>query len=479
MNRLWVRLTLAFVAITLIGIAVVALIADWSANNIFRQYLARQESLAQSGVLDSLATFYQQRGTWDGVETMLVNANLVVPRGRGQGASGRGRPPLVLADASGAVVFDERGTGIGATISAEDRAGALQVVVSGKPVGYLLFGSQGRGALAPGEQAFLDQLRVGFVIAALVASVIGIALGLIISRAIAAPLAQVAHSARAFAARDWHMRAPVRGADEIAQVAREFNAMADELQRAETVRRNLMADIAHELRTPLTVLQGNLSAMLDEVYPLNREEIATLYDETRVLNRLVNDLRDLSLAEAGQLVLDARKFEIAEIIAPVVSNFALAAEMQNVRLTTNIQSDLPQVIADPDRLAQILRNLVSNALRHTPSDGAITIECHSENSGHSEQSEESPPHHASPIASLRVTEYIRVSVRDTGEGIAPDDLPRVFDRFYRGDKSRARSSGGTGLGLAIAKTWVEAMRGKIGVTREPGQGTEFWFTVPV
>jgi two-component system OmpR family sensor kinase/two-component system sensor histidine kinase BaeS len=473
MNRLWVRLTLAFVAITLVGIAVVAIIADWSANNIFRQYLARQDALAQSGVLESLATYYQQRGTWDGVDAMLVNANLVVPRGRGQGASGRGRPPLVLADANGVVVFDERGAGTGATISAEDRAGALQVVASGRPVGYLLFGSQGRGALAPGEQAFLDQLRVGFVIAALVASVVGIALGLMIGRAIAAPLAQVAQSARAFAARDWRVRAPVRGADEIAQVAREFNAMADELQRAETLRRNLMADIAHELRTPLTVLQGNLSAMLDEVYPLNRAEIATLYDETRVLNRLVNDLRDLSLAEAGQLKLDTRKFGIAEIITPVVSNFTLAAEAQNVRLTTHLENNLPQVLADPDRLAQILRNLVSNALRHTPRDGEIKIECHSE------RSEESPLDHARPFASLRVTEYVRVSVRDSGAGIAPDDLPRVFDRFYRGDKSRARARGGTGLGLAIAKTWVEAMRGKIGVTSEPGHGAEFWFTVPV
>ncbi|MBI5301902.1 MAG: HAMP domain-containing histidine kinase [Chloroflexi bacterium] len=458
MNRLWVRLTLAFLIVTLVGVAVVALIADWSANNTFRQYLARQDALTQSGALDALAAFYQQRGTWDGVETMLVNANLVLPagRGRGQASQGRGRPPLVLADASGRVVFDERGTMVGTTISPEDRAGALQVVSDGKTVGYLLFGSQGRGALAPGEQAFLDQLRVGFIVAGLIASTLGVLLGLVISRTVAAPLAQVAQAARGFAARDWHARASVRGAEEIAEVAREFNTMADELQRAETLRRNLMADIAHELRTPLTVLQGNLSAMLDEVYPLDRAEIATLYDETRVLARLVNDLRELSLAESGQLPLNVQAVEVAALAQTAVANFQAAADLQNVRVTCDA-SDALLARADPDRLAQVFRNLLSNALRHTPSGGAIRVRC--------------SVFDGQP-------EFVTVSVQDTGDGIAPEDLPRVFDRFYRGDKSRARASGGTGLGLAIAKSLIEAMGGKIGVESERGKGSRFWFTVP-
>jgi len=456
MNRLWVRLTLAFVAVTLVGVAIVAAIADWSANNTFRQYLARQDALAQSGVLEALSVFYQQRGTWDGVDAMLINANLVVPRGRGQGGGasgqGRGRPPLALADANGVIVFDERGAGVGTTISAEDRTSALFVVANGKPVGYLMFGAQGRGALAPAEQAFLDQLRIGFVIAGLVAVVLGVVLAIILSRTLAAPLANVVSAARKFAAHDWQARVPVRGADEIAEVAREFNAMADDLQRAETLRRNLMADIAHELRTPITVLQGNLSAMLDEVYPLNREEIATLFDETRVLARLVNDLRELSLAEAGQLPLNLQSVNVAEIARTAVANFSVAAEAQAVQITLEATQDL-NANADPDRLTQVLLNLISNALRHTPSNGKISIQCSA------------------------INEQCVVSVTDTGEGIMPEDVPHVFDRFYRGDKSRARERGGTGLGLAIVKSLVEAMGGSIGVESERGKGSRFWFTL--
>jgi two-component system OmpR family sensor kinase/two-component system sensor histidine kinase BaeS len=214
-----------------------------------------------------------------------------------------------------------------------------------------------------------------------------------------------------------------------------------------------MADIAHELRTPLTVLQGNLSAMLDGVYPLERAEIATLYDETRLLNRLVDDLRELALAEAGQLQLNLQATDVAAIIESTVASFAVAAEMQGVRLDIDAKN-LPRANADPDRLAQVLRNLISNALRHTPNDGVVTV------AGQTEQSK------------------ICVSVTDTGEGIAPADLAHVFDRFYRGDKSRARASGGTGLGLAIAKTQIEAMGGQIGVTSEPGRGARFWFTLP-
>jgi len=216
-----------------------------------------------------------------------------------------------------------------------------------------------------------------------------------------------------------------------------------------------MADVAHELRTPLTVLQGNLRAMLDEVYPLDRAEIATLYDETRLLSRLVDDLRELALADTGQLQLNVQTVEIGETSRAVVASFSAVADAQNVRLT--IEGDeRVRVRADPDRLAQILRNLLANALRYTPNGGSITVS-----------------------AQTLSEDTLRVSVADTGEGIAAEDLPHVFDRFYRGDKSHRRSSGSTGLGLAIAKAWVEAMGGTIGVESGRRRGSRFWFTLPV
>ncbi|MEK7324020.1 MAG: ATP-binding protein, partial [Chloroflexota bacterium] len=241
---------------------------------------------------------------------------------------------------------------------------------------------------------------------------------------------------------------------EVADVANAFNDMADSLQRAETLRRNLMADIAHELRTPLTVLQGNLRALLDGVYPLELGEIATLYDETRLLNRLVDDLRELSLAEAGQLRLNLQATDVRALLQTAAS-FAPVAEAQDLSLAVEMNDGLPLVNTDPDRLAQVIRNLLSNALRHTPGGGKVTVSASTEK------------------------KMIRVVVADTGDGIPADELPYVFDRFYRGDKSRARASGGSGLGLAIAKTWVAAMGGEIGVESEPGRGSRFWFTVPV
>jgi two-component system OmpR family sensor kinase/two-component system sensor histidine kinase BaeS len=315
----------------------------------------------------------------------------------------------------------------------------------------------GAGALAPAEQSFLNQLRSTLIIAALAAGGLGILLGVAISWSLAAPLASVARAARAFANHKWDQRVNVGGAAtrEVAEVANAVNAMADSLQQAETLRRQLMADIAHELRTPLTVLQGNLRALLDGVYPLELGEIATLYDETRLLNRLVDDLRELSLAEAGQLQLNLRATDIRALLQTAAASFMPVAEAQAVSLALEATDTMPLATSDPDRLAQVVRNLLSNALRHTPGGGNVTLSASAEK------------------------KMIRVVVADTGDGIPAEELPRVFDRFYRGDMSRARARGGSGLGLAIAKTWVMALGGEIGVESAPDQGSRFWFTVPV
>jgi two-component system OmpR family sensor kinase/two-component system sensor histidine kinase BaeS len=445
MNRLWVRLSIAFVFVAVISALAVAVLATSVASTQFQQYVARRDLLAQTGVLEDLAAYYETNGTWAGVEPVLAQL-----AGRGQG---RGRPPLLLADAAGSIVYDERNVRVGTALSDSERDNALPIEVNGVAAGYLLLGAQGRGALAQSDQDYLVQLRSTLIIAALFAAGLGIIIGLVISRTVSKPLSRLAQAARAFAAHNWAQRVQTSGTEEVAEVAFAFNDMADAVQQAEALRRNLMADVAHELRTPLTVLQGNLRAMLDGVYPLERGEIATLYDETRLLNRLVDDLRELALAEARQLKLNIEPIDLAPIIRSTAANFMPVAEERGLTLQAKIDRAV-EVRADPDRVAQVLRNLIANALWHTPPQGNITIEAQLTDRGW------------------------RINVSDTGEGIVLEDLPHVFDRFYRADKSRTRHNGGSGLGLAIAKSLVEAMGGQIGVESEPGKGSRFWFTLP-
>lgn len=458
MNRLWLRLTAAFVVVTLVGVGTVALLADWNTSNQFRQYVSYQDELAQKELADDLAEYYQQRGSWDGVGAVFA------PRGRPPmrrplpGSYGPGRP-LLIADASGRVVYDPSGLRTGSTLDSREREACAPIVAQGKLVGYVELADFPRGVITPPEQGFLDQLRGTLIIAALAAGGLGILMGLLISRTLAAPLAELARAARAFAAGDWGRRVSVHGiarTAEVTEVARAFNDMADALHHAETLRRNLMADVAHELRTPLTVLQGNLRALLDGVYPLERSEIATLYDETRLLSRLVDDLRQLALAEAGQLPLNLQTLDVKTLAQAAANKFAAVAEERGVALAIEIPEQLPEVRADTDRLMQVLTNLLGNALRHTACGGRITLRAEEVNTAQGDM--------------------VRISVSDTGEGIAAEDLPHVFDRFYRADRSRR--GGSTGLGLAIAKSFVEALGGAIDVESAQGQGSCFWFTLP-
>ncbi|MEP7200742.1 MAG: ATP-binding protein, partial [Chloroflexota bacterium] len=459
MNRLWLRLTAAFVLVTLVGVGTVALLAAWNAGNQFRQYVYHQDELAQTDLTNELADFYQQHGSWDGVGAVFTPFGR--PGTRRPPPGDRRRPIPLIADANGRVVFDPSGQRMGSVLDNREREVSAPVVAQGKVVGYAALNDFPRGLITPPEQGFLDQLYRTLVVAALAAGGVGIALGLLISRTLAAPLAELASAARAFAAHDWERRVRAQGiaqTAEVTAVARAFNDMADSLQHAETLRRNLMADVAHELRTPLTVLQGNLRALLDGVYPLERSEIATLYDETRLLNRLVDDLRQLALAEAKQLPLNLQVIDLGALLQTTANTFAAAADARDVSMRVELPDHLPAVRADADRLTQVLQNVLNNALRHTPSGGRITL--------------------AAGQTKTAQGEMLRVSVRDTGEGIAAADVPHVFDRFYRADRSRSQRGGSTGLGLAIAKSFVEAMGGTIGVESVRGQGSHFWFTLP-
>ncbi|HSN76037.1 MAG TPA: ATP-binding protein [Anaerolineae bacterium] len=455
MNRLSVRLTLAILATTLLAVGVVALLANRATGSEFRRYLAAGQLASAQNLAPELVAYYAAQGSWDGVAAQLDGAVGASGRGRGAGAmAGRGGMwTLQLADGAGQVLYDSAGGALGATLSRDERETAMPIVVDGATVGYLLALTPGSAQLAGAEQAFLDRINQALLVGAAFALLLGVLVGVVLARTLAAPLGQVSAAAGAIAAGDLSQRVPERGTVETQALARSFNQMAGNLEQAEQLRRNLLADVAHELRTPLTVIQGNLQALLDGVYPLERAEIATIYDETRLLSRLVADLRELAQAEAGQLKLHLGPVDVAAVLAQTVDSFALLAQQEQVSLHLDLSVDLPPTLADSDRLAQVLRNLLANAIRHAAPGGHVQVTVRPDQG------------------------RLRFSVADDGPGIPAADLPHVFDRFWRGDPARSRDSGGSGLGLAITRHLVEAQGGVIGVESHEGRGTEFWFTL--
>ena len=270
------------------------------------------------------------------------------------------------------------------------------------------------------------------------------------------PLRQIFHAIDSVSEGDLAVRVPDDDSPQFGELIKRFNKMVGELERAEQQRRNLTADIAHELRTPLHIIQGNLEGVLDGVYQPTAEHINATLDETRLLTRLVNDLQTLSLAESGHLPLHATRFRLADLIEDIVSSFSSQAESQRIVLKTTLPDAEQTLTADYDRLNQVLSNLVSNALRHTPAGGTISIEAGS-----------------APGAERSV----RIQVKDTGSGIASEDLPFIFDRFWRGDRSRTERTH-SGLGLSIARQLIHAHGGTIEAQSILGLGSNFIIELP-
>ena len=482
MNRLRVQLVLAFSLVVLIAVGAIATLVLRTTDTQFRRYITHSDMQASGSGLQQLITYYDSTGSWDGIERILDRATFVgqlppeipgftsspypypysYPRLGRSFAAAPGAVDVILADKRGRVVYDSTGEATGDRLPSADRSQALPIARDdGEVIGYLLLSLPGGDdRLGELELRYLDRMRNILFTGAALAVGVALIMGFVLSRSLTAPLQRLAAAARAVATGDLGQRVRVEGSEEMVEVARAFNDMTLALGESERQRRNMVADVAHELRSPLTVLQGNLRAMLDGVYDLDVAEISSLYDETRLLSRLVDDLRDLALADAGQLRLALRPVDLGSLIRNATDTLASAAEGQGVTLTDRLDGDLPPVQADADRLSQVLRNLLINALRHTPSGGSVTVTAARNGGG-----------------------GVEVAVSDTGEGIAPEDLGRVFERFWRSDPARTRTGGlgrmgSTGLGLSVAQSLVEAHGGRIWVESAPGRGSTFRFTVP-
>ena len=304
-------------------------------------------------------------------------------------------------------------------------------------------------------ETFQNAVLSSLLVAGLASLLAGLGTSLLLTREILRPLRQITQSSRRIANGHYDERVAVPGSDELALMATDFNQMAEALERIEQQRVALIGNVSHELRTPLSGIEGYLEGMMDGVMPKNEETFAYMYQEVRRLRRLVDDLQALSRVEAGQMSLNLRKFDLIPIVKRIVAHLNPQAIAQNLILTAGYPQAKVWVQGDPDRVAQILVNLVGNAIHYTPEGGRITIQVNVERS------------------------VVHIIVQDTGLGIPAEVLPYIFERFYRVDASRARSSGGSGIGLTISRHLAWAMGGELSAASDgPGQGSAFMFTLP-
>lgn len=478
-NSLIFKLMGAFLLVIAIGSMVISVLTSQATQKAFSLYTTRNGQIWGQQLAPVLADYFIQTNGWQGVDTILqsdistqyapMGTGNMMGHGNGLGQqSGNGMMSaldqrLILIDAQGIVVSDTLNELVGKQISATELINGTPITVNDNLVGTLLITPNNLSQSGSPAGEFLASVNQAIISSAVIAGIIAMILGAVIFFQITAPLRQLRKAATAITAGDLNQRVVIRSRDEFGELGLTFNKMAESLSKVETQRQHLMADVAHELRTPLAAIQGTLEAMQDGVLPLDEEQISALHAETTLLNRLIGDLRLLSLAEAGQLKLELQETDPGEVIQQIVERMKPQASQKGVHLEAVVPVDIPEIWLDPDRIAQVLNNLISNALRYTPEGGTISVQ----------------------TSFLSDVNSLHVSVTDTGSGIDPENLPFVFDRFYRADKSRTRSSGGSGLGLAIVKQLVEAHGGEVHAENSLFQngnqkryGAKFSFTLP-
>lgn len=461
----YAKLMAAFLLVVLVTGLSVTWLVDQATRREFQLFTTAVSQRQAERIAPLLAAYYEINGSWDGVEETLSFRSSEHGAGMRPGMPMFGGNPQDMWKAMGTEVFIVDPTGTIIAASDQELVGAdadktsltqgVAIHLNGELVGTVLVTV---GAFSgPQNDVFLGQVSRATLLAALIAGLVALVLGGFITWGVTRPVRQLTQAADAIAAGDLSQRVDVKSSDEVGDLANAFNQMASELEQAETLRRQMTADIAHELRTPLSVIQGNVEALQDGVFPLTTEALEPIRDKTKLLGRLVEDLRELALAEAGRMPLDRQPTDLRTLAEKVVTGFQPSAEAKAIELAIEARPDLPEADVDSQRIEQVLMNLLTNALRHTPENGRITIAI-SNQDAHS--------------FTLRVT--------DSGSGIPAEALPHVFERFYRVDKGRARGADGegSGLGLAVARSIIEAHGGQIGVDSPSGQGASFWFTIP-
>ncbi len=443
-SSLTFKLTLAFLVVSLIGVALVAIFSRLITEREFDRFRLEQ---ARSDFITAATAYYQAHDSWQGIDA-AIGPGPFQPQPGGGGPPPMPQPPFALVDMNNIVVLSGGPHRLGERLPPEELEQGTPLLIEGQQRGTIL--SDAGPPRNPLEEQYLARTNQAVLIATAGAAVVALAVGILLARTLTRSLRELTAAALAMAAGNLAQSVPVRSQDELGQLTQAFNQMSAAVTRANQLRRQITADIAHDLRTPLSVISGYLEAMREGELVPTPPRIEAIYAESQQLNRLVTDLRTLSLADAGELSLNRQPVAVDELLNRVASAYAHQAEQQHISLVIQTEDNLPAINGDPDRLIQVLSNLVSNALRYTPEKGQITL----------------------AVSHLQAGK-VQLRVEDTGLGIAAADLPYIFHRFYRTDKSRQQAEGESGLGLAIVKAIVEAHGGTITVESEPGRGTIF------
>jgi signal transduction histidine kinase len=453
MRSLTLKLSLAFLAVSLTGALLVAVFARQLTITAFDRFVLEQ---ARENFIDQVETYYEANGSWVGIFEALRGPN---PPAQNS-APGTGQPAssvpnlFALVDRQGYVILPGGGFRLGNRVPPVELSRGIAIEFDGEVVGTVITTEPQPGRDA-NEQRYLERTTQALLLAALSGTAIALVLGILLARTLTKPMRELTAAIQDMGKGELRQLVPVRTSDELGELAQAFNQMSADLAHAHELQRQMTADIAHDLRTPLTVISGYLESLRDGVLEATPERMDTIYNETQNLFRLIQDLRTLSLAEAGELSLQIQVVMPSDLLRRVTAAHEHRAEKLGITLHTEIAPDLPEIEIDQERMLQVMGNLVSNALRYTPEGGTIALSASQEG------------------------DSLVLKVRDTGEGIPPEILPKVFDRFYRGESSRTRRETETGLGLAIAKSIVEMHRGSITVESEIGKGSIFTIKLPL
>jgi two-component system sensor histidine kinase BaeS len=448
MRSLTLKLTLAFLLVGVVGVLLFGFVLGQRTRTEFDQFISTRDHIL---FIEELSDFYDTHGEWSDVGTYIMSSPQLGFYSR----------DAILTDARGIVIIGKGSHRNGTSLPKELMVVSSPIKSKGDIVGYVHFGKPGGGPQGSGrpsrvDAALFERLTSATFMAGGLAALIALLIGGLLARTLTKSLRELTVATKAMAGGHLGQQVEVRSNDEVGELALAFNQMSSDLAKSTQARKQMTADLAHDIRTPLSILRGYTQGLKEGQIDSSTKVFDIMHGEVEHLQHLVEDLRTLSLADTSELSLNKRAVDPKALLERAALAHMMQAENQGVTLRVEANDDLPSISVDTDRIAQVLNNLVSNALRHTTQGEVVLLAAHKE-----KQSE--------------------IKVRDTGIGIASEDLPFVFDRFYRADKARQRANdddASSGLGLAIAKAIVEAHGGTLSVESKVGEGATFTILIP-